>query len=153
MSEEEVPVNLKLVHAKKRAPNKKQELKIPNRITRCSLGENRCRACAKGMDHRNPPAYITCVYCNSIQNFFRLRTGAIRREKIYLEDANGERIMRYDADGNSIGYAWAHGDKMYYEDGTPVPETRRHITCGSDCCKFYKIPIEEVRKYKNLDKV
>jgi len=148
---------MKRVHTKTRKSVKTDALDKLRKNTRCSLGEKRCRACAKCADHKDPPKYITCIHCGAIHNFFHLRTGRIRREKIYLEDANGERIMRYDQDGNSLGFAWAPGDKMYYEDGTSVPETKFSITCGSDCCKFYKIPIKEVQKYaengKDLNKI
>jgi hypothetical protein len=158
MSEvEAVPTDMRIVQSKStRAPKKNLYQQI-KKVTTCPLGEKRCRACKKNMDHKSPPKYITCLYCNSIHNFFRLRTGNIRRERIYLEDSNGERIMRRDNEGNSLGFAWAPGDKMYYEDQTPVPETKFATCCGSDCCKFYKIPINEVQKYadhyKDLERV
>jgi hypothetical protein len=126
---------------------KKLLLELSKRITKCHLGAGRCRACAKDLDHRFPPPHIKCVYCGAIQNFFRLRTGNIRREVIYVEDDKGNQVPLYDKNGNFTGYKWYYGDRMYYEDGTPIPETKFAICCGSDACKFYKIPIDEVQQW------
>jgi len=144
--------------------NKRQESKKDRDIldklivSRCSAGERNCRACAKGFDHKSPPAHITCIWCGSIHHFYRIRTGRIRREKIYYEDDRGDRISKYNKNGDFVGHYWRWGDKMYYEDGTPVPETKFTIACGADSCKFYKIPVGEVQQYNvrtkgNLEKV
>lgn len=119
-------------------------------VRRCWKGERNCRACAKGMDHDNLPAYVKCAYCGATHGFYRVRTGRHARERVYLEDRDGRRIARYNANGDFAGYRWREGDKMYYDDGTPVPETRKVTACSSDSCKFYKIPIKEVEKYDRM---
>lgn len=146
---------------KARSEMNKNELRQMEREAadrQCKLGDKHCRACAKGMSHSNPPAYITCLNCGTIHGFYRIRTGGIRREKIYAEDSDGNQVPYYNANGDFVGYRWRWGDIMYYEDGTPMPETKFAIVCPSDSCKFYRLPIAEVelwneRTHGNLEKV
>lgn len=125
---------------------------------KCNKGEKHCRACSKGMSHSDPPVYITCLNCGSLHGFYRIRTGNIRREKIYAEDSDGNQVPYYNKEGDFAGYIWRWGDIMHYEDGTAMPETKFAIACSSDSCKFFKIPIAEVdrwneRTHGKLEKV
>lgn len=119
-------------------------------VQKCSRGERHCRACAKNMDHGNLPAYVKCLYCGTVHGFYRIRTGRHARERLYLEDHDGKHIPRYNADGEFVGNRWYYGEKMYYENGDAVPETKRITACSNDACKFYKIPIKEVEKYDRM---
>jgi hypothetical protein len=123
---------------------------IDQAITRCSKGERRCRACAKNMNHETPPAYITCVYCKSIHGFYHVRTGRQAREKIYITDHDGHRVSKYNDEGAFAGYRMTYGDLLFYDDGTPVPETKRITACSRDSCKFYKISVSDVEKYDRM---
>lgn len=114
---------------------------------KCKKGDKHCRACSKGISHSNPPAYITCLYCGTIHGFYRIRTGGLRREKIYAEDSEGNHVSYYNENGDFAGYRWRWGDIMYFDDGTPMPETEFVIACSSDACKFFKIPIAEVERW------
>jgi len=142
--------NKKILKVKPRAEMTKAELHQIERDAedrKCKKGDKHCRACSKGISHSNPPAYITCLYCGSIHGFYRIRTGRLRREKIYAEDRDGNQVPYYNADGDFAGFCWRWGDIMYYDDGTPMPETKFAMACSSDACKLFKIPIAEVERW------
>lgn len=150
-SQPEEPMK-KVRNTRRPASKKENDMLDKLIVSKCSFGERKCRACAKGLDHKNLPDFVTCVWCGAVHHFYRLRTGRIRREKIYHEDSQGNRVPRYNKNGDFIGHAWHHGDKIYYEDGTPVAETKFTIACSNNSCKFFKIPIDEVKKYSDRTK-
>lgn len=152
------PKRLKEQKEKKKSRIKEtREIKdVDGAVRKCSKGERRCRACAKQADHIHVPPHITCSYCGSIHGFFRIRTGKVAREKIYLVNQKGDYIPTYNKFGDFVGNLWEYGDKMYDKNGEPIPEIKRVTACSDDSCKFYKIPIEEMAKYErtgNLDRV
>lgn len=133
-----------------KSSRKLEENLLDKAVRQCSKGERHCRACAKGMDHNNLPHYVKCLYCGSVHGFYRVRTGRQARERIYLEDRDGKRVPKYNANGDFAGYRWRFGEKMYYDDGETVPETTKITACSNDACKFFKISIKEVEKYDRM---